>query len=93
MENFKKALLNIPKTVMVRLLVQPMMTEINSLGAQLLSGQALTGGSDLGSLLGLGRLASQTGDGLNWLGDALGMDSLKSLGSNLNNLMGGASLS
>jgi len=90
MENFKKALLNIPKTFMVCSPRQPVMSEVNSLGAQLLSGQALTGGSDLGSLLGLGRLASQTGDGLNWLGDALGMDSLKSLGSSLNNLMGGA---
>ncbi len=96
LDSLKKALLDIPKTLMVRLLVQPVMSEVNRLGAQLIGGQGVggagsAGGMSLDSMLGLGKLAGQAGDGLNWLGDALGMDSLKSLGSSLNSLMGNAS--
>jgi hypothetical protein len=93
-ESFKDAIENSFKTFVVKLLVQPMMNEINSLGAQLLAGQSGVGGAagglSLDSLMGLGKMAGKAGDGLSWLGDALGMDSLKSLGGNLNNLMGGA---
>jgi hypothetical protein len=93
-ESFKDAIKNSFKTFVVKLLVQPMMNEINSLGAQLLAGQSGVGGAagglSLDSLMGLGKMAGKAGDGLSWLGDALGMDSLKSLGGSLNNLMGGA---
>lgn len=96
-ESFKQALSNAFKSYMVKLLVQPVMSEVNRLGAQMIGGQgsgsgsaAGAGGMNLDSMLGLGKLVSKAGDGLNWLGDALGMDSLKSLGSSLNGLMGSA---